>query len=137
MKQIPLTKDCAPRSHLGPLLSLETVVANEFLDWKPAWLAGGETHSGQSESSTASALAPDEMDFLEHVVCAPGKPSSHYPKMARIGTSKAVRIRRHLVGLGYLREEQINVSGRGRSSIVLFPTELGFQTLDASQRAGQ
>jgi hypothetical protein len=135
-RQAASTGDLHSSSDLGPLLSLDTVLANEFVDWKPAWLAGVTSGSSQSQPSSVSTLTPDEMDFLEHVACTPGRPSSHYPKLARIGTSKAMRIRQRLVGLGYLREEKMNSSGRGRSAIALFPTDLGTQTLDDSRSGG-
>ncbi len=105
---------------LDSLSALPTDPAPEFLHWKPGGSNGGSCNAPipvHGEPLLSSA----ERRFLKAVVDSPGLPSSAYAKLCRVGTHQAVALRKQLVASGYLREHRVNVSGRGRVSIVLEP----------------
>ena len=105
---------------LSALLALPTVPAPEFADW------------GRASASTAGAAMPSTgqcggspfEDEREHRFCKaiaehPMQPSSQYAKLARMSSKTAVRIRRRLIEIGYIREHTVDPAGRGRSTILL------------------
>jgi len=106
---------------LGSLRHLKAVPATEFAEW-------GNNQPPAEACAPSSAvdtqhLQERERRYLKAVVEKPGKSSSHYTKLAGIGSRHGQRIRKRLVDLGYIRENKINTSSRGRPSIVLQPLE--------------
>ena len=97
------------------LLRLPVDVADEYRNWSL------EEPDAKSE----------EFRLLEAVIDDPGKPSSSYLKLAKLGSgSKALETRKRLIKQGYLREYLLSKSGRGRTAIVLEPTPLAFELVD-------
>jgi len=68
--------------------------------------------------------------YLEVIVSNPGKPSSAYAKLARISNKTALAVRRRLIELGLLKEESLNANARGRSVILLRPTEAALRLVE-------
>lgn len=108
--------------------SLPTVPAPEFQNWDRRKSAPTVEAVKEQVPPTTKPVVPanqtnglEEIDlkFLKAVKDNPGKPSSIYPKLLKIGARKAQIIRKKLVGLGYLKEHVVNANARGRSTIVL------------------
>ena len=119
-----------PREHddlgLESLRSLHSVPADDFAAWEPF---SRRPRSNGSEPPPNSARRQDqELDeaslrFLRSVIENPGKPSSAYARIARIGPAKAALLRRRLVEEGFLREHVVATRRRGRTAIVVEPLE--------------
>lgn len=107
---------------LGNLLDLPVEVAAEFRDWVPDWLQQGP-------------LSTEEMRFLKVVIGNPGQASSVYPKLAQMSVNKAVKTRKRLVELGYLRETSVRTKARGRASIIVEATKLAADLFGTEQGA--
>lgn len=111
------------RTALTSLFSLPTEVATEFLDWHPDGHEQPSTENSSTATSNDVVLSQAELQFLRAVVEQPSKPSSVYPKLARIGPRRARQIRNRLVALGLLREHIVSARARGRPSILLEPIQ--------------
>ena len=118
---------------LEPLSSLRTVDAPEFANWQPDWVKEEPAAAVGDSEETNPRFGPSELRYLQAVVDNPGKPSSHYPKLAGLSPRKALEIRKRLVEQKYLREEQVNISSRGRASIILTLTRRAVQLRDAQR----
>jgi len=90
---------------LGSLRHLKAVPAIEFKNWGSDQLRDKVCPSSSKEQS--QHLHERERRYLKAVVERPGKSSSHYTKLAGIGTRHGQRIRKRLVDLGYVREYTI------------------------------
>lgn len=112
----------SPRQH--GLETLPVVRSEEFDNWPrdEAQPSDGPV-SPKVTTGEAGSLDKAELKYLHAVIRHSGKPSSVYPKLARIGTKKALRIRQRLIELGYLREHQLQTGKKGRAAIVLEPLE--------------
>ena len=109
---------------LEELMDLETVAADEFINWlppKPAAKYRSPAPASEKDHSDA------ELRYIEAVINNPGTPSSALAKLARVGPQRAQKIRRRLVDLGYLREHSVSTGKRGRAAIVLEPLEPALQ----------
>ncbi len=116
---------------LAELLTLPTEVASEFVDWSPY---GHRTKQGNPVTSSAPPLLSDaESRYLRAVIDHPGKPSSAYAKLAGVGTHQAIALRKQLVQQGFLREHKVNISSRGRVSIVLEPLPKALAATDGKE----
>ncbi len=117
------------RANLGDLLDLPVTAATEFANWNRDVAApeSGEAEADPGTVTATTALRPSEaeMRYLRAVVENPGKPSSVYPKLAQMGSRRALKIRGRLCELGYLREYEVSTGGRGRNAIVIEPLEPG------------
>lgn len=74
---------------------------------------------------------PRKSRFFQAVHDNPLRPSSEYPGLAGISPKLAIPIRQELLALGLLRQEALDVAGRGRTSLLLTVTEKGRTTLQA------
>ena len=112
---------------------LPTTPADEFASWVSEQMKDCHVQKDTASSTEddTDSLSEIELRYLRCVVEYQGKPSSAYTQLAKIGHSRAQKIRRHLIDLGYLRERKINTSedGRGRMSIILEPLESALQIL--------
>lgn len=126
-------QDAGHSRPFAELLALPTVLASEHAD--------GVTRQTQRASASPdpsgdnARLSEAELRYLRTVVDYPGQPSSAYPRLARIGTRRAQEIRSQLVRAGLLREHPLQTAGRGRSAIVLEPTEAARRVIVASSAA--
>jgi hypothetical protein len=107
---------------IGTLLALPTEVANEFVNWSPDGVPNRAQSVAKTVAAPASTLSETEARFVSAVIANPGQPSSSYAKIAGIGTHQAIAIRKELLARGFLKEHRVNLSNRGRASIVLEPT---------------
>ena len=107
---------------LGPLASLPTVAADEFRRWTPV----------PQVRVTSPQFSDAEVRFVRAVVESPGRPSSHYAKLAGMSGKRAIQVRTRLVELGVLREHLVATSTRGRRAIVLEPLEKAEGVLEGS-----
>jgi len=114
---------------LGELARLPTHVAHEFVDWRPG-RCNEKSPITQEREPSSTELSEGEMRYLRVIVNKPGEMSSAYAKMARVSARKAQEMRKRLVGLGYMREHEVNTAGSGRPSIILEPTALGIKKLE-------
>ena len=111
---------------LSALLALPTVAALEFADW-------GRPAPATKESGSNDEPMPFENQreyrFCKAVAEHPMRRSSAYPKLARISSKTAVRVRQRLVELGYIREHTVDPPGRGRSTILLEVLQEGIDAI--------
>lgn len=118
---------------LQDLLSLPTVPAPEFRNWRP----GGQSLEVASATEVEPAkpgLSDAAARFLQAVVDQPGQASSAYVKLAGVSTRHAAPIRHQLVELGFIREHSVATNKRGRPSIILEPTASGEEALSTSSK---
>jgi hypothetical protein len=115
------------------LAALETVVAEEFIEWLPTKSAA-ECRPTTREPGRSQSDA--DVRYLQAVISNPGTPSSALPKLARMSPKRAQRIRRRLVEQGFLREHRVATGKRGRSAIVLEPLERALEIVRVSRREG-
>lgn len=98
-----------------PLDSLPVVFAEEFRHWEP--------HSvvNLGDDPDQPSLSPAEQRLLEAVCAEPGRPAGHYAKKLGMNGKVARTARERLVQLGRLREERLQLTPKGKPSIVLIP----------------
>lgn len=125
--------DGTSNNGLESLMLLPTTPADEFSSWVSEQMKDRHVQKDTASSTEddTDSLSEIELRYLRCLVEHQGKPSSVYTQLAKIGHSRAQKIRRHLIELGYLRERKINTSedGRGRMSIILEPLESVLQIL--------
>lgn len=115
---------------LGTLLSLPTEAASEFVRWSPYGTVDRACNGAQTDTTPDPTLTDAEVRFLSAVIANPAQPSSAYAKIAGIGTHQAITLRKRLIARGFLKEHRVNMSGRGRASIVLEPTGKAIATVE-------
>jgi hypothetical protein len=64
-----------------------------------------------------------ELKFLRAVVKYPMRRSSEYPKLAGISPNTLLKIRPVLIQRGFIRENKLETSNRGRAAVLLEPLE--------------
>ena len=106
---------------MGALAHLPTLASPTTLEG-PQVISLEEISSPDVEEQS-SPLSDAERRYLEAVLAHPSLPSSRYASIARVGQNRAKRIRETLIDKGYLREWQVNATGRGRSALLLEPLE--------------
>ena len=77
-----------------------------------------------------------ELRLLKAVVENPLRPSSKYPKLAGISPNSFQKLRPILIEKGFIRQRKLDSSGRGRSTILLEPLELGKKAVANSTNSG-
>ncbi len=82
-------------------------------------------------SARSQQLEENELRFLSAVAQYPSRQSTFYAKSCRLGSRKAIEIRRYLVSDGYLREHIVQTAPRGGRSILLELTLLARRALAA------
>lgn len=102
-------------AHLPTLASATTLEDPQVISLEEASSVDGEELS--------SPLSDAERRYLQAVLEHPSLPSSKYASIARVGQNRAKKIRESLIDKGYLREWQVNATGRGRSALLLEPLE--------------
>ncbi len=85
----------------------------------------GETSAAVAAAASSSFADEREYRFCKAVLDHPLQPSSRYTKLAGVSSKTAVKIRRALAAKGFIREQIVDSSGRGRSTILLEPLEAG------------
>ena len=114
---------------INELMSLPTVIADEFVDWSPMKSKSTEHLYTKSASTRKGELSETELRYVNAVINNPGAPSSALPKLARTSSRQAQKIRQRLIKLGYLREHRVSTGKRGRSAVVLEPLEPALQVV--------
>jgi hypothetical protein len=121
-----------------PLEALKTVFAAEYANWSPNPVIrvqpeqsantaspAAPTPSATTSAATASAtsaptvLDDGELQFLRVVAAHPGRPSSHYAKLAHMSPKRINRLRAQLASKGFIREHKLATGARGRSAIII------------------
>lgn len=129
-----LNKKAGGCDDITELMSLPTVIAEEFIDW-PSVKSHSNSHPPAADTETnESGLSNAEIRYIKSVIDHPGKPSSALPKLAHVSSRRAQEIRRHLVDMGYLREHRVSTGKRGRSAVVLEPLEPALQAIRDMKR---
>ena len=123
--------DAEADDSLRSLERIPTVRATEFDRWEPHHVLEVRTQEpptnpAPQQNTAAQPLTAIERRYLKAVADDPGKPSSIYAKIARIGGKQAIAIRGRLVAGGFLREHQLATGQRGRQAIILEPLEKAF-----------
>lgn len=77
------------------------------------------TKNGSSSNQLTSA----ELKLLRTIVEHPMRRSSEYAKLAGISPNTLLKIRPSLIKRGFIRENKLETSSRGRSAILLEPLE--------------
>jgi hypothetical protein len=117
---------------LGELADLPVIRDSDFVPLDDdLW----EDAPDECRTTTSSGLQVDgtEQRFLETVVTHSGEPSSAYAKLARMSSKTALKARKRLIELGLLQEEKLNANARGRSVILLRPTEAARRLIEESK----
>lgn len=81
----------------------------------------GIDQTGSAINSTQ--VRPAELRFLRAVVDHPMRRSSEYSKLAGISPNTLQKIRPGLVERGFIRENKLETSSRGRAAVLLEPLE--------------
>lgn len=116
---------------LDYLLSIPVVRANEFFENDNQQT---EQKKNRNKTKDKSIFNDDrEYRFCKAVIDYALKPSSDYPKLLRMSTTTALRIRQKLVAKKYIRKRTLDTSGRGRSKILLEPTSEGIAAVNNYQ----
>ncbi len=110
---------------LGPLADLPTIPAT-----RPGDLSSGANTDATNQLTPAPQTTDSAQDaallrLLRAIIDQPGLPSSKYPKLAGMSSRKAVAARHQLVEQKLIRETELQTKARGRSAIVLTPTDRG------------
>lgn len=132
---------------LGSLATLPVVPALEFLHWDPGRPAKHHTPvpgpvvvpdnakaRGTPTTIDRSDLGEAELRYLRAVVDHPGRPSSEYPRLARLGRDRAAAIRQRLAEAGYVRLHEVATGPKGRHAIVVEPLEAAQSVLGRAHR---
>ena len=119
------TSDHCDNKDLGPLADLPTVAAARPDEFSSDANIDATNHPPQIPQQTDSTQDPAFRRLLQAIVINPGLPSSKYPKLACMSPRKAVAARNQLVEQKLIRETELQTKARGRSAIVLTPTEKG------------
>ena len=114
----------------------QIVPAIEFFKAREAGEINGNTVFHKSGSKPVDGT---EISILRVIVEHPMLPSSQYPKLAGIGPNTFKKVRPILKDKGFISEHKLQANARGRSAILLGPTEQGKQYLsdyDNNKRNG-
>jgi hypothetical protein len=112
------------------------VRADEFFKAREA---GEINDNGVSHKSKSKSVDETEITILRIIVEHPMRPSSQYPKLAGISPNTFKKIRPILKDKGFIDEHKLQANARGRSAILLGPTEQGKKYLsdyDNNKRNG-
>lgn len=137
VQQMQKIRPVLSSTHSDPLTELNAlpvVEATEFRNWRPDPAISSQTPT--SKGTTPTTLCDAELRFLTVVVAQPCKPSSTYPKLAKISPKRAKAIRKHLIDLGFLREQTLQTNLRGRSAIILEPLQPAKQLIHQLSQRG-
>ena len=107
---------------LESLLALPVVPAPRFEGWG---LDTTESPVSPPDKPVSPFEHEREYRYCKAVVQTPFKSCSQYPALAGMSTKTALPIRRKLVARGFIRERIVSSGGRGRSTILLEPTQEG------------
>ena len=134
LKNLGNTPSAETSDGLKDLMALPTVIADEFTDWQRS--KSKSSHSSTPEADGVNGLSDADLRYIQAVVNNPGVPSSELPKLARISSKRAQKIRRQFVESGYLRLHRVSTGKRGRAAVVLEPLEPALQAVqDAAKEA--
>jgi|GEM_PF-2394143 len=123
LKIPPVVNDAEVEESTKALESLRLIPAPEFANWTPyQTVEVTQPKKASEDSEQGQAPTSGETRYLRAVLDHPGRPSSAYASLAKMGVQRAIRIRQSLVEKGYLREHTVATGGRGRNAIVLEPT---------------
>ena len=120
-KNIIVTDHEADES-LKSLATGKLVQAVEFSQSCRGSLTGNNTISCNSSSKTADGV---EIKLLRVIIEHPMQPSSQYSKLAGISPNTFRKVRPVLKDKGLISEHKLQANTRGRSTILLGPTEQG------------
>lgn len=73
--------------------------------------------------SNSNQLISTELKLLRAIVKYPMRRSSEYAKLAGISPNTLLKIRPSLIKRGFIRENKLETSSRGRAAILLEPLE--------------
>lgn len=92
-----------------------------------------KTGARDSKKPTVSAA---ELRLLRAIMDYPLRPSSEYPKLARISPNTFQKLREAFVSRGLIKERKLESSGRGRSTLMLEPLDTAKELLSACGENG-
>lgn len=121
-----IVTDCEADESLKSLATGKLVQAVEFSQSCRGNLTGNNTISCNSSSKTADGV---EIKLLRAIIEHPMQPSSDYSKLAGISPNTFKKIRPILKDKELISENKLQANTRGRSTILLGPTELGKKIL--------
>lgn len=109
---------------LKNLAGLKVVPAPEFLHWSriPSITINCLP---QSEAVSSDGLTSVAIKLLRVIVEHPMQPSSQYPKLAGVSPNTFKKVRPILKEKGLISEYKMQANTRGRSTVLLAPTEQG------------
>ncbi len=100
----------------------------------------GQINDNAASCNRASSTPEDvEIRLMRTIVEHPMQPSSQYAKLAGISPNTFRKVRPILKDKGWISEHKLQANARGRSAILLGPTELGTKYLsdyDSNSRSG-
>jgi len=117
-----IVTDCEADESLKSLAKGKLVQAVEFSKSCRDSLTGSNTISCDRTSKTADDV---EIRLLRTIIEHPLQPSSQYPKLAGISPNTFKKIRPVLKDKELISEHKLQANTRGRSTILLGPTEQG------------
>lgn len=130
---IPPVDDAEADQSVQALSRLRVIPAPEYANWEPWPVIRADEPLATSAGPQTPGLTGEDGDYLRVIMANPGRPSSQYAKLAGFSVRAAQDIRKRLIERGFLREHSVATGGRGRSAIVLEPTEEGIKAFNARQ----
>jgi hypothetical protein len=118
-KDITITDEDADRS-IKSLSAGQVVPSNEFLK---SYSVGQINDNLVSQKKSSYLLSKSLIKLLKTIIKNPMRPSSEYPKLAKISPNTFQKIRPILIDKGFIREHKLESGGRGRSTMLLEPLE--------------
>jgi DNA-binding MarR family transcriptional regulator len=109
---------------LKSLASLKVVPAPEFSNWS-AMPSITINDLPQPKATSSDSLTSAEIKLLEAIVRHPIQASSKYAELAGISPNTFKKVRPILKNKGLISEHKLQANTRGRSTILLGPTEEG------------
>jgi hypothetical protein len=100
-----------------PLAALPVIPDDEF--WK--WERHPAVELSPDPAAAGPALSSGEARLLQAVLGEPGHPAGHYTRKLGMNGKVARAARERLAQLGLLREHKVQLTTRGKPSIVLQP----------------
>jgi hypothetical protein len=97
----------------------------------------GQTTKARTGDPNKAATSAAELRLLRAIVDHPLRPSSEYPKLARISPNTFQKLREAFVSRGLVKERKLESGGRrGRSTLMLEPLDAARELLSACGENG-
>lgn len=102
----------------------ELIEAVAYRNWSPFGKSKTQKKDNNTDSSSKS-LTENQIEFLQAVARAPGRPCSTYNEKVSCSQRIAIATRKKLIALGLIREEHVKTQEYGRTAKLVYLTKDG------------